>query len=299
MKTTRFFAILFLFIAPVVSAQVTLKFNPEEGVNYIYKMNSKQNINTKIPNPNDMSATVDMAMTWDMVITWDMVVLKKTKTESEIQFTYSDILFLIESPVMKIEYSPTMDAENLNEQEKKMKESFDLMIGKPVIVTIATNGKVTSIKGTENIINSAEMANAGIPFDENSIKNMLEQAINVYPDKPVNIGESWNIPLNINISGMLISTDSTYTLKSEEDGIANIDVTSVIDTKWATAILRDFTLRGYIIDRKRMENGAFLDDDYFERLSYRNGIRISWAYRQRLFGLCRRICKTTSSPLHV
>ena len=36
--------------------------------------------------------------------------------------------------------------------------------------------------------------------------------------------------------------------------------------QWATAVLRDFTLRGYIIDRKRMENGAFLDDDYFERL---------------------------------
>jgi hypothetical protein len=36
--------------------------------------------------------------------------------------------------------------------------------------------------------------------------------------------------------------------------------------QWATSVLRDFTLRGYIIDRKRMENGAFLDDDYFERL---------------------------------
>ena len=36
--------------------------------------------------------------------------------------------------------------------------------------------------------------------------------------------------------------------------------------QWATGILRDFTLRGYVMDRKRMENGAFLDDDYFERL---------------------------------
>jgi len=36
--------------------------------------------------------------------------------------------------------------------------------------------------------------------------------------------------------------------------------------QWATAVLRDFTLRGYLIDRKRMENGTFLDDDYFERL---------------------------------
>ncbi|MDR0645419.1 MAG: virulence RhuM family protein [Elusimicrobiota bacterium] len=36
--------------------------------------------------------------------------------------------------------------------------------------------------------------------------------------------------------------------------------------QWATAILRDYALRGYLIDRKRMENGAFLNDDYFERL---------------------------------
>jgi hypothetical protein len=36
--------------------------------------------------------------------------------------------------------------------------------------------------------------------------------------------------------------------------------------QWATGVLRDYTLRGYVLDRKRMENGAFLDDDYFERL---------------------------------
>jgi hypothetical protein len=36
--------------------------------------------------------------------------------------------------------------------------------------------------------------------------------------------------------------------------------------QWATAVLRDYTLRGYVMDKKRMENGAFLDDDYFERL---------------------------------
>jgi len=35
--------------------------------------------------------------------------------------------------------------------------------------------------------------------------------------------------------------------------------------QWATTVLRDFALRGYVIDKKRMENGAFLDDDYFDR----------------------------------
>jgi len=36
--------------------------------------------------------------------------------------------------------------------------------------------------------------------------------------------------------------------------------------QWATTVLRDYSLRGYVIDRKRMENGAFLDEDYFEHL---------------------------------
>ena len=36
--------------------------------------------------------------------------------------------------------------------------------------------------------------------------------------------------------------------------------------QWATAVLRDFAIRGYVIDRKRMENGTFLNEDYFEHL---------------------------------
>ena len=36
--------------------------------------------------------------------------------------------------------------------------------------------------------------------------------------------------------------------------------------QWATGVLRDYVLRGYVLDRKRMENGVFLNEDYFERL---------------------------------
>lgn len=36
--------------------------------------------------------------------------------------------------------------------------------------------------------------------------------------------------------------------------------------QWATGILRDFAIRGYVLDRQRMENGSFLNEDYFERL---------------------------------
>ncbi len=36
--------------------------------------------------------------------------------------------------------------------------------------------------------------------------------------------------------------------------------------QWATKVLREFSIKGYVLDRKRMENGAFLGEDYFERL---------------------------------
>ncbi len=36
--------------------------------------------------------------------------------------------------------------------------------------------------------------------------------------------------------------------------------------QWATSVLRDYAIRGYVIDRKRMENGTFLNEDYFEHL---------------------------------
>ena len=36
--------------------------------------------------------------------------------------------------------------------------------------------------------------------------------------------------------------------------------------QWCTYVIRQFSLRGYIIDKKRMENGSFIDEDYFEYL---------------------------------
>ena len=36
--------------------------------------------------------------------------------------------------------------------------------------------------------------------------------------------------------------------------------------RWSTRILKEFSKKGYIIDKRRMENGIFFDEDYFESL---------------------------------
>lgn len=36
--------------------------------------------------------------------------------------------------------------------------------------------------------------------------------------------------------------------------------------RWATGILRTFTIQGYVLDKERMKNGSFINQDYFEKL---------------------------------
>jgi len=36
--------------------------------------------------------------------------------------------------------------------------------------------------------------------------------------------------------------------------------------KWATAVLKEFAIKGFVLDKKRLENGSFLGQDYFEKL---------------------------------
>ncbi|MDO9399837.1 MAG: virulence RhuM family protein [bacterium] len=36
--------------------------------------------------------------------------------------------------------------------------------------------------------------------------------------------------------------------------------------KWATLVLKQYAIRGYVLDRKRLENGTFLGEDYYDRL---------------------------------
>jgi len=36
--------------------------------------------------------------------------------------------------------------------------------------------------------------------------------------------------------------------------------------QWATQVLKEFAIKGYVLDKKRMENGTYIGEDYFEHL---------------------------------
>ena len=66
--------------------------------------------------------------------------------------------------------------------------------------------------------------------------------------------------------------DKTYnTMFYNLDAIISVGyrVNSIRATQfrqWCTYVIRQFAIRGYIVDKKRMENGVFINVDYFEHL---------------------------------
>jgi hypothetical protein len=41
---------------------------------------------------------------------------------------------------------------------------------------------------------------------------------------------------------------------------------AIVFRQWATSVLKDFSIRGYVLDNERLKNGTFLNEDYFDHL---------------------------------
>jgi len=41
---------------------------------------------------------------------------------------------------------------------------------------------------------------------------------------------------------------------------------AILFRNWASGILKDFSIRGYVLDKERLKNGAFLNEEYFDHL---------------------------------
>jgi len=41
---------------------------------------------------------------------------------------------------------------------------------------------------------------------------------------------------------------------------------AIVFRQWAAIVLKDFSIRGYVLDKERLKNGAFLNEEYFDHL---------------------------------
>lgn len=113
-------------------------------------------------------------------------------------------------------------------------EGFAALIGQTSTMTISPKGKVLDVSGIEEL---AEAVRKKMPpetdlsqgmnplssfLDKQAVQDMTENSLAVYPDKPVEQGDSWTAKRIIR-QGMPMVAESKWTLQKRQAGVATID----------------------------------------------------------------------------
>lgn len=181
----------------------------------------------------DMTTSVTMAgMSKDvkmkMNVGADFEVMDSAATGKQLKITYTDMQMKMD---MGMPSAGDMMDSIMNEQRKAI-------VGKSIVVTIAGN-KITDVSGMENIMNDSVNPNVKAAMDKvfskDQLNSMFGMMLNLYPEKPVKVGDTWNAENTMDLSGMKMTVKNTYKLLGVKDGVAEIGVDGTIDTQGTMA----------------------------------------------------------------
>jgi hypothetical protein len=116
-------------------------------------------------------------------------------------------------------------------------EAFAALLGQSYVVTISPRGEVLDVNGVEEMQAAvrqklppgaqADPALSALAqyLNKKGIKEMTESTLGVYPDKPVDPGQSWSSK-KVVTPAFELTIDSKWTLQKREAGVAIIGATS-------------------------------------------------------------------------
>lgn len=139
-----------------------------------------------------------------------------------------------------------LDADNGKISIDPAERILGVMKSAPLWVTMNQKGKVLNVDGYKVMEDSLLKAtgvkanNEEVAYfqkkleklvDEGFIKNILEQGVGIFPEKPVNEGDKWSRKESQTISGLKMDENTTYKLVSVEDGMINLTAETQIDNQ--------------------------------------------------------------------
>jgi hypothetical protein len=111
------------------------------------------------------------------------------------------------------------------------------IVGKKVVMQLDRNNEIVNVTGFEEVMASDSSLTPEMEdqmtkmFSKEQLNNLFSMMFQVYPDKPVRVGDSWNKELKTSMSNVSLTIDMKYKLTSVKDGIAYIDAKGKIKTK--------------------------------------------------------------------
>ncbi len=213
---------------PGGSDAVNLKMNLASGSKYGYVMDMKMAMEQSAMGQS-MKTDNDMTMEF----TYDVAAAEGT--DKKFTINYDRIAMSMKNPMMSMQYDSKEGG-----KKDSMLNGMGMMLNKPFTMTVSEKGEIKKIEGLDAIINS--IGTTGTPqdeamrkqiagtFNDTAIRSMMQQSLNIYPDKPVKAGDTWTKVMNINMGPIGMKIDNTYKLTSVTGGTAHIDVASKISS---------------------------------------------------------------------
>jgi hypothetical protein len=199
----------------------------------------------KMKQVQDIGQTINgqemkMKQTQEMVIGFDCKSVD-ANGNMDVVMVYKAMKMAMDGPMGHMEFDSAKTpviGPNSPPQEKMMSGLFGAMVGSQFQMKLKPTGETYDIRGMaemmkkvkEKIGSEAGAAEAFIDkmFDEKQIKELTGNMMNMYPEKPITVGDSWYETKSINFM-MPIDIDTTYMLKSVKDDTAVIDAVSKMD----------------------------------------------------------------------
>jgi hypothetical protein len=212
-------------------ASTNFQFNLQKGKSYEYAMDfdmkqemSGQNINTNMKSDYIMEVIGDDG---------NVKTLKTTYKRFAMNIAMANKTIKADS-----DNSDSVATGEITDPGQMMNAMFSALKGKSFIIKVDKEGKVTEVTGLQQIadamVSSMKVKEEMKPmvrqaftqqFNEENIKELFSQSFNIFPNKPVKVGDSWEKKLS-GTSLMPMDMTTTYTVKSIGGNLVTLDAKS-------------------------------------------------------------------------
>ncbi len=197
--------------------EVLLKFNLKPGDKYLFSSSVKQLITQEVMGQQ-------MVTTQDMYSDYIYDVQAVQEGITTINVTFNSIKMDTDvGGMQRLSYDSNHPDASTGELD-----AISNLVGKSFLMHINEEGNVERIEGLAEIIESTDEHQAEMlkqTFGDSTMVQSMNQITNIYPNRTVNEGDTWNKTFSGSVAGMLQSTASSdFSLTSVTGNSANVAV---------------------------------------------------------------------------
>ncbi len=219
--------------AAVASAGVELKFNLQKGKQYDYTMN----FDLEQKGKERSTATT---MNWNYI----MEVINDDGKFKTIKATYKRIAMSMNMGAQKMSFSSDNASADKTNPMQMLNNMFGAIKGQSFLMKVDRTGEIISVEGFDKI-GEAMSAQLTLPeemkkrvlenfqsqFNDETVKETFGPSFNIFPNKKVKPGDSWQKKSSTNMSSMPLASTTTYTVKSINSNMVTLNAASNFTVK--------------------------------------------------------------------